>query len=327
MTGLFRTTVVEISGVRTIAGGGTNASNAGQALLNLSGVSLTGNQTISGVKTFQNSIFYGLASGSFDLGLRTNISSGSGASVSFTRGGTIPSVHGYGIVFEGGSIANKKGYLTVGETVAPVGYQYASLDWTSRILSGAWSASSPIRVGSAVSVMTTGDQTISGVKTFATTVNFANGFPLYIPSKDAESTSLLGSDIADIDDFGTLLFIESGRSGLSSIYRSRYGATSGFGIVFGSYRGSGVSARKGYLTAFGGIRPTGLEYATLIWTDRILSGQWSTNQRLLVNNTGVLLSGEAVESNGTINKMIKLTQSQYNALSPVDPTTFYVIVG
>ena len=49
---LFRTTVVEISGVRTIAGGGTNASNAGQALSNLGGVSITGNQTISGVKTF-----------------------------------------------------------------------------------------------------------------------------------------------------------------------------------------------------------------------------------------------------------------------------------
>jgi hypothetical protein len=48
MTGLFRTTVVEISGVRTIAGGGTNASNPTQALLNLSGVSLVGNQTISG---------------------------------------------------------------------------------------------------------------------------------------------------------------------------------------------------------------------------------------------------------------------------------------
>ena len=54
MTGLFRTTVVEISGVRTIAGGGTNASNAGQALLNLGGVSITGDQSISGTKTFTN---------------------------------------------------------------------------------------------------------------------------------------------------------------------------------------------------------------------------------------------------------------------------------
>jgi hypothetical protein len=52
MNRLFRTTVVEISGVRTIAGGGTNASNAGQALLNLSGVSITGDQSISGNKTF-----------------------------------------------------------------------------------------------------------------------------------------------------------------------------------------------------------------------------------------------------------------------------------
>ena len=56
MTGLFSTTVVEISGVRTIAGGGTNASNAGQALLNLGGVSLTGNQSISGNKIFNSGI-------------------------------------------------------------------------------------------------------------------------------------------------------------------------------------------------------------------------------------------------------------------------------
>jgi hypothetical protein len=56
MNRLFRTTVVETSGVRTISGGGTNASNPGQALLNLSGVSLTGNQTITGVKTFQSEL-------------------------------------------------------------------------------------------------------------------------------------------------------------------------------------------------------------------------------------------------------------------------------
>jgi hypothetical protein len=54
MNRLFRTTVVETSGVRTIAGGGTNASNAGQALLNLSGVSIAGDQTVGGQKTFSN---------------------------------------------------------------------------------------------------------------------------------------------------------------------------------------------------------------------------------------------------------------------------------
>jgi len=155
-------------------GSGYFASNASVDLAVLT----TGNQTISGNKTFRNSIFYGQGSGSLDLGLRINISSGSGDSVSFTRGGTIPSVHGYGIVFEGGGIANKKGYLTVGATVVPQDYQYASLDWTNRILSGNWRASSPIRVGNAVSVMTTGDQTISGVKTFANSVIFNSGIDL-----------------------------------------------------------------------------------------------------------------------------------------------------
>jgi hypothetical protein len=61
--------------------------------------------------------------------------------------------------------------------------------------------------------------------------------------------------------------------------------------------------------------------------NQTISGVKTFASRPTVNGTGVLLSGEAVESNGTINKMIKLTQSQYNALSPVDPTTFYVIVG
>lgn len=56
MNRLFRTTVVETSGVRTIAGGGTNASNAGQALLNLSGVSITANQTVEGQKTFASPV-------------------------------------------------------------------------------------------------------------------------------------------------------------------------------------------------------------------------------------------------------------------------------
>lgn len=48
----FNDIIIETSGVRTIEGGGTNASNAGQALQNLFGVSLSGNQTISGLKNF-----------------------------------------------------------------------------------------------------------------------------------------------------------------------------------------------------------------------------------------------------------------------------------
>jgi hypothetical protein len=61
--------------------------------------------------------------------------------------------------------------------------------------------------------------------------------------------------------------------------------------------------------------------------DQTISGIKNFASHPTVNGTGVLLSGEAVRSNGTINTMVKLTQSQYNALSLKDPTTFYVIVG
>jgi|688.fasta_scaffold00448_66 hypothetical protein len=61
--------------------------------------------------------------------------------------------------------------------------------------------------------------------------------------------------------------------------------------------------------------------------DQTISGIKNFASRPTVNGTGVLLSGEAVRSNGTINTMVKLTQSQYNALSLKDQTTFYVIVG
>ena len=59
----------------------------------------------------------------------------------------------------------------------------------------------------------------------------------------------------------------------------------------------------------------------------ITSGVVNLTNRPLVNGTGVLLSGEAVASNGTINSIIRLTQASYNALSPKNPNTFYVIVG
>jgi hypothetical protein len=55
MNRYFRQNLVEVSGVRTIAGGGTNATNASEALSNLSGVSIfvninniTGNFNFSG---------------------------------------------------------------------------------------------------------------------------------------------------------------------------------------------------------------------------------------------------------------------------------------
>lgn len=67
--------------------------------------------------------------------------------------------------------------------------------------------------------------------------------------------------------------------------------------------------------------------AVLISGNQNISGVKNFISRPSVNSTGILFSGEAVRSNGTITRMINLTQAQYNALSPKDPTTFYVIVG
>jgi hypothetical protein len=57
------------------------------------------------------------------------------------------------------------------------------------------------------------------------------------------------------------------------------------------------------------------------------SGLNIVSGNLTVNNTGVLLTGQAVASNGSINSIIRLTQAAYNALSPKNANTFYVIVG
>ena len=68
---------------------------------------------------------------------------------------------------------------------------------------------------------------------------------------------------------------------------------------------------------------------TLVYTtgDQTISGIKTFASRPTANGTGFLLTGEAVGSNGSINSIIRLTQAAYNALSPKDSNTFYVIVG
>jgi len=164
MTGLFRTTVVEISGVRTIAGGGTNASNAGQALANLGGVSLTADQTVSGFKTFQ------------------------GGTPLITK--FVPDGHGgaYGLEVYGVDEALSAGYggtdlaIGVGTEGFAIKYGAAEFDWGQPILvteGGATVVSPTSTITFPQSVLapnlvyTTDNQTISGIKTFASrpTVN------------------------------------------------------------------------------------------------------------------------------------------------------------
>jgi len=140
-------------------------------------------------------------------------------------------------------------------------------------------------------LITTGDQTITGNKTFlGATVLSGNSTPLTITNTEGSKTINLGNAGVFATDLGTKIFIESGNG---STVISRAGTAPspyGYGIVFGA---GGFTTKKGYLTVGNTASPTGLSDATLVWTDRILSGQWRTNQRLLVNETGVVLSGEA----------------------------------
>ena len=175
---LFPQQKVHISGGNLRVDGNISANNLNDL------VYTTGTQVINGTKNFTDNInFTGSINQSITFGrtngpdLRTRIVSFTGDyGLTFIgRGGAIPFAHGYGIVFEGGPTLNKKGYFTAASAgvANPTGYQYATLDWTNRILSGQWITDKNIKVGDAYSVLTTGDQTISGIKNFASrpTVN------------------------------------------------------------------------------------------------------------------------------------------------------------
>ena len=170
----------------------------------------TGNQFISGIKTFNDDVTFlpGASNGNqiiqlglnnaADRGVRIFIPSGSLSSpTAFTRAGVIQGVpHGYGIVFAGGGLTNKKGYLTSSfgvsaDSLIPTGYEFATLDWTNRILSGAWKTNRNIQVGDAYPVLTTGDQDISGNKTFANTGSFDT---LQITNKKLSSYNYINSN-------------------------------------------------------------------------------------------------------------------------------------
>lgn len=71
----------------------------------------------------------------------------------------------------------------------------------------------------------------------------------------------------------------------------------GYGIIFD---GGDINNAKGYLTAGTTSSPQSYNYARLDWVNRILSGQWKTNERLLVNNSGVLLKGEDLIGGQTV---------------------------
>ena len=176
---VFSSGAVLLTGNQTISG----VKNFATGIFAPNLVYNTGDQIISGIKTFVNNLFLtgstnqtiNLGVGSvLDLGTKINISTGLFGITSITRGGVTPFQHGYGIVFGGGDISSKKGYLTSGPST-PTGYEYATLDWVNKILSGTWRADE-IKINQQILapnlIYTTGNQTISGTKTFAQTGSF-----------------------------------------------------------------------------------------------------------------------------------------------------------
>ena len=91
-----------------------------------------------------------------------------------------------------------------------------------------------------------------------------------------------------------------------------------------SLSGVDVTITSGNVVLTNPVSAPNLVYNT---GNQTISGVKTFASRPTANGTGFLLTGEAVGSNGSINSIIRLTQAAYNALSPKDSNTFYVIVG
>jgi hypothetical protein len=181
-------------------------------------------------------------------------------------------------------------------------------------------------IDSNLPVYATGNQTISGIKTFTTLRLSGDIDPSESTLRIGDIFGISGKNVnftignQSIVDNGLRMTIHSGSGdigGAGGLGDSRaisflrgslvQGATSSYGIVF-SGSSINIGGICGYLTR-SSLPPqsrgaVALDQATLVWTDRILSGEWSTDKRLLVNGTGVLLSGEAVPPFVDINNII-----------------------
>jgi hypothetical protein len=160
-------------------------------------------------------------------------------------------------------------------------------------------------------VYTTGTQTITGPKNFTARPTLS-GINL-ITTGDLVNLEL------NIEGLNNIVYT-TGDQDITGIktFNERINVSDIRGIGFGGSL-KRIDPTLGHLYSNIGV--------SLDYFQRILSGSWRFNLRPIVSGTGVILNGEAVASNGTINNMIRLTQAEYNALSPKDPATFYVIVG
>lgn len=160
-------------------------------------------------------------------------------------------------------------------------------------------------------VYTTGDQTISGIKTFIAPITAPN--LVYTSGDQTISGNKIFTGDVEIQGIATIQNLD--------LLMSNYF----FNAVNIDISNSNVNVQaSGTLSITGNVYANNLVYNT---GNQTISGIKTFASRPTVNGTGFLLTGEAVGSNGSINSIIRLTQAQYNSLSPKDPNTFYVIVG
>jgi photosystem II stability/assembly factor-like uncharacterized protein len=165
-------------------------------------------------------------------------------------------------------------------------------------------------------VYNTGEQTISGTKNFISrpTVN-GTGVLLQGEAADVSLNNVVyttgDQNISGIKSFERIQIIPSLEINTVPYFTSEDNQDGTDSLVIKASNNQPIV----YFSQFG---PSNVLVSLL--------GTVSFENRPNVQGTGVLLSGEAVRSNGTINNMIKLTQAEYNALSVKDPATFYVIV-
>jgi len=176
-------------------------------------------------------------------------------------------------------------------------------------------------------VYTTGSQTIGGSKTFSSAGAFISGlFGTQIIGLNVTAPNLIyntgNQTISGVKTFATSIDIANSLNPQSLRVFNKTGTNSGEFGLFGWQNNNLIIGSQ--------ATNSGIFRNTILTGNNINispSGNLTFSVRPTFNNTGILISGEAVNSNGTVNSIIRLTQAQYDALSPKDANTFYVIVG
>jgi hypothetical protein len=183
----------------------------------------------------------------------------------------------------------------------------------------------PIDVTRINGVATTGNQTISGVKTFANDLNISGTLSVNNSYFDGQSWIAPSGGVVGMGGYYTNnisvsddnIYIDafSGSINISGLtnFKSRPTVNT-TGVLL-----SGEAVTQGYATGISGELQTQITNLNNATGDYVLTGQ--TGQFYANSNP----SGFVVNSGG-VASITRLTQSQYNSLTP-NPTTLYIIIG